>query len=395
MKTERELLAERDALMTQARDLNALAETETRDLSVEEQAAWDKLQADIQTLDSRIARARFVEAVPPQRPGVAPVVLRNPRGDTFASSLKSYLRMGIVPEGLRDLASDEGISIRASNNTDMNVGTAADGGYVDPTGMYNGVIAKRTESDLATKLGVRNIPGKGTTVNVPYDNETDGEFIVTSEAGSFDQDAPAIGQAAMTLLLYSKYITLSHQLLEDEDARLMDFLTDWIARGMAKTRNALLLTEVAASGTSLKTTATATAIAAGEPEAVVLNDTVGDYLDDTKSVAWVMKPSTFGAIAVITGNPRLYAENPGGSLGREILGYPVHFSTKAGAMTAGLKSAYFGNWNFVGMREGAGFTLLRDPYSAATTGQVKLWMYFRCVFKVLQPSAIGYLIQHT
>ena len=103
MKTERELLAERDALMTQARDLNALAETEPRDLSVEEQAAWDKLQADIQTLDSRIARARFVEAVPPQRPGVAPVVLRNPRGDTFASSLKSYLRMGIVPEGLRGL----------------------------------------------------------------------------------------------------------------------------------------------------------------------------------------------------------------------------------------------------------------------------------------------------
>ena len=43
----------------------------------------------------------------------------------------------------------------------------------------------------------------------------------------------------------------------------------------------------------------------------------------------------------------------------------------------------------------SGFTLLRDPYSAASTGQVKLWMHFRTVFKVLQPSAIGYLIQHT
>lgn len=395
MKTERELLAERDALMTQARDLNALAETETRELTAEEQVTWDKLQADIAAMDKRIERSRFVAAVPPQRPSGAPPVLHNGRGDTFASNLKAYLRFNEVPEGLRGLLSDEGIAIRASNNTDMNTGTAADGGYVDPTGMYNGVIAKRSESDLATKLGVRNIPGKGTTVNVPYDNETDGEFIVTSEAGSFDQDAPAIGQAAMTLLLYSKYITLSHQLLEDEDARLMDFLTDWVARGMAKTRNSLLLTEVAASGTSLKTTASATAIAAGEPEAVVLNDTVGDYLDDTPSCAWVMKPSTYGAIAAITGNPRMYAENPGGKLGREILGYPVHYSTKTGAMTAGLKSAYFGNWNFVGLREAPGFTLLRDPYSAAGTGQVKLWMYFRVVFKVLQPSAIGYLIQHT
>ena len=52
------------------------------------------------------------------------------------------------------------------------------------------------------------IPGKGTTVNVPYDNETDGEFVSTGEGSGFDQDAPAIGQAAMTLVKYSKYITL-------------------------------------------------------------------------------------------------------------------------------------------------------------------------------------------
>ena len=39
--------------------------------------------------------------------------------------------------------------------TDMNIGTNADGLYIDPTGLYNQVIAKRTEASLPTKLGVR------------------------------------------------------------------------------------------------------------------------------------------------------------------------------------------------------------------------------------------------
>lgn len=394
MKTERELLSERDALLTQARTLNTLAETENREFTAEEQVTWDKLEADIAAKDKAIARSRILGVIPPQRPtGVAPVVLKNPRGDSFASNFRHYLRFGDVPEELRPHFGEEGVNIRASNNTDMNIGTNADGLYIDPSGLYNQVIAKRTEASLPSKLGVAMIPGKGTTVNVPYDNETDGEFVSTGEATGFDQDAPAIGQAAMTLVKYSKYITLSVELLEDEDANLMAFLADWIARAQAKTYNQLLLAEVASAGTSYKTAASATAIVAGELETVLYNDTIGGYLDDAGSLAWVSKPSTYGAIKSILGDPRLYGDIA--SQGRQIMGYPAYFSVKAGAMTAGLKPVYFGNWHFVGQREAPGFTMLRDPYSAASTGQVKLWMYFRTVFKVLQPAAVGYLIMHT
>jgi HK97 family phage major capsid protein len=193
---------------------------------------------------------------------------------------------------------------------------------------------------------------------------------------------------------YSKYIILSQELLEDEDSSLMAFLTDWVARGQAKTYNQLLLAEVAANGTLYKTAASATAIVAGELEATMYNDTIGGYLDDAGSLAWVMKPSTYGAIKSILGDARLYGDEAVAS-GRQIMGYPAYFSVKAGAMTAGLKPVYFGNWHFVGQREAPGFTMLRDPYSAANLGQVKLWMYFRTVFKALQPAAVGYLAQHT
>lgn len=329
--------------------------------------------------------------------GAAPAHLQNGLGDTFSKAFRAYARTGDKGAVRPWMQGNEIVFKNASNNTDMNIGTGADGGFVDPTTLYQQVIAKRTEMSLPERLGVMRIPGVGTTVNVPYDNEGDGEFISTAEGAAFDQDAPAIGQAQMTLVKYSKYITLSDELLNDEDAGLMPFLMDWVARGQAKTLNSLLLTEVAASGTSYKTTASATAIAAGEPEAVALNDTLADYLDDAGSIAWVMRGSTYGAIQSITGNPRLYAETNGGgaALRPPLLGYPVFFSNKAAAIASTAKSAYFGNWNYVGWREAPGFTMLRDPYSAAGTGQVKLWMYFRTVFKVLQPDAVGYLLQKT
>jgi HK97 family phage major capsid protein len=166
---------------------------------------------------------------------------------------------------------------------------------------------------------------------------------------------------------------------------------------MAKTMNQLLITEAGTTGTLYKTTAASAAVAAGELEPVVLNDTVGDYLEDGPSVAWVMRPSTFAAIAVLTGSNRMYAPFVAGSgvSGRELLGYPVHFSQKPAAIATTAKVAYFGNWRFMGWREAPAFTLLRDPYSAAGTGQVKMWMYFRTVFKQLQAGAIGYLKMKT
>jgi len=390
----RDLLAQRSTALEEARLLNDLAENEDRDLTDDEQTQWDDIQQKIAGLDKRLERAKKLEAAPQ-----APAVIKR-RGDNFNAALGAYLREGDTG-GVKDMLVREGgstgVEIRASNNTDMNIGTAADGGDLVPTGFYNQIIARRSEISLPERLGVRRIPGVGTTVDVPVDNEADGEFITKAEAAAFDQDAPAVTKISMTLVKYTKYITISDELLQDNDANLLAFLSEWVARGQAKTMNDLLLTEVATDGTAFKTTASATAVAAGELEATALNDNVGDYLDDGGSVNWVMRPSTYSAIAAIQGNPFVYGPTPvgGGVRGRELLGYPVHFSNKAAAIASTAKTVYFGNWNFVGWREGPGFTLLRDPYSAASTGQIKLWMYFRTDFEVLQAAAIGYMKQKT
>ena len=316
-------------------------------------------------------------------------------GDNFQKAYTHWIKSGDMG-GIKHMATihngQEAVSLKASNDTDMNIGTAADGGNAVPTGHFNDIIARRDEMALWNMLGVRNIPGVGTTVNVPIDAEDDGEFIATNEAAANDRDAPALGTVAMTLAKYTKRVELSDELLQDEESRLLPFIADFVGRGMAKTHNSLLLAEVDTNGTEFKEFAVSS-IADGDLEDIEGNDDLGAYLEDS-SVGWVMRNSVLSAIRQITASgPRPYREfsTEGPSVRqRELLGYPVYRSNKASAMGANNNSVYFGNWFYVGVRNEPEFVVLRDPYSAATTGQLRLHYYFRTVYKVLQAEAIGF-----
>lgn len=388
MPNARELRQLRAQRLESAAALVEAAEKENRGLTPEETAVYDGHVLEADSLMTRVERLEKLATVQSEivtpgqlRGNGAPVYIKRP-GDNEVRAWAHWMRTGDA-SGIREY--------RASNDTDMNIGTDADGGYAVPTGHYQGIIARRDEMMLTAKLGLRQITGKGTTVNVPVDNEDDGEFVSTNEAAAYDRDAPALDQKAMTLVKYTKKIELSNELLEDEDSKVMAFLDDFVGRGMAKTHNALLLTEVAANGTALKTFASATVIAVDELEPITYNDNLEAYLDDSKSVSWVMKRSVHGEIALLDdANTRRYADNQMGGPGASLLGFPVAYSAKSGATTASAKSVYFGNWNYVGFREGQGFTVIRDPYTLAHLGQIRFVYAFRADYAVLQSEAIGY-----
>jgi HK97 family phage major capsid protein len=363
-------------------------DTPAEDVETMSEQNFEALAADIAEI-----KAALSKPVNPVVPVAAPAVLTMGLGDTEAKALAAWYKRGDIGGVKHMLESDGSISLaglKASNNTDMNIGTAADGGDLVPTGHYQGIIARRNEGMLTSSLRIMAIPGKGTTVNVPVDNEADGEFVSTNEAATYDTDAPAVAKVAMTLVKYTKQIQLSVELLEDEDSQLMAFLNDFVGRGLAKTHNSLLLTE-AANGTKLADF-DATAIAAGKLETMVGNTVLDPYLDDSGSVAWVMQPSTKWAINAVLGNARIYAgaENVPARRGGDLLGYPVYTSAKAPALATGTKSVFFGNWAYMGFREAPGLTVLRDPYTLAASGQIRLVYAFRTVYKVLQATAIGY-----
>ncbi len=353
-------------------------------------------EQNFESLAAQLAeiKAALAQPVNPVIPvATAPVVLKTGLGDTEVKALTAWYKRGDIG-GVRHLMESDGSialsAVKASNDTDMNVGTAADGGDAVPTGHYQGIIARRNEGMLTNQLRIMTIPGKGTTVNVPVDNEADGEFVATTEVSAYDRDAPAITKAAMTLLKYSKKVELSVELLEDEDSNLLAFLNDFVGRGLAKTHNALLLAE-AANGTKMADFAN-TSIAAGKMEEIVGYAGLDPYLDDAGSVGWIMKPSTKWAINSIVTTDRFYTgqENVPPRRGGDLLGYPVYTSDKTAAIGTGNKSVFFGNWGYMGFREAPGLTVLRDPYTLAATGQIRFIYMFRAVYKVLQAGAIGY-----
>jgi HK97 family phage major capsid protein len=281
MKTVKELRQERAEKIAGMTRLNVAAEGEERDLTEAEKVEYDGLKTAAALLAERIARLEEAQELEEdvtrsqgtkaqgETRGKAPAYNKMPLGDSETRAFAHWIKTG-DDGGIREL--------RASNATDMNIGTAADGQYLVPTGHYNQVIARRDEAMLANQIGVMNIPGQGTTVNVPVDNEADGEFVSTNEASEFDLDAPATAQVAMTLVKYTKQIKISYELLEDEDAKLLSFLSDFVGRGMAKTHNSLLLTEARAGGTAALTLDSASTIGDGEPVELLYKQPA-EYLD--------------------------------------------------------------------------------------------------------------------
>lgn len=392
-------------------------EAQDRDFTPEEQAQYDGLVAEAKQLGARIERMDAQAAMngaitAPLRSAGMPAKLNIPRGDNEVTALAHFVRTGDKGGLSHLMQADEtgraGITLQvptahqwnnggiraAAVDSTMNITTAADGANIVPTGFVNRVAMRKNEMMLAEKLGLERVPGKGTTVNYPVEGADPEDFAATNEQAdnhsvAYERDAGVTNLKAFTLAKKTRKVELTEELLEDNDVDLMNYIGNRIGRQIAQTHNGMLLTEVAANGTALKTFAAAAAIAAGEPEDIVFNDALSYYMEDESgAIAWVMRPTTFGNIASITGSDRLYAQTPGGSFQKELLGYRVHYSQKVAATAASAKDVYFGVWNQVGYREAPELRFINDPYTV--DGLVILKYSFRAVYGVLQAAAVGY-----
>lgn len=405
MKLKRqELLRKQAELRRQADEIGEKAE-----LVVEDTETLAELRRQYEEIDGQIAQVEFWEQEQTRSASVAeaPTVMRGPRGDNEGNAWRAYLRDG-DRGGLRHLfqSGDEGgrpqlvlnvpsqretrmyIETRAVTDSTMNITTAGDGKNIVPTTLVGQIALRKNERMLAERLGCRRVPGVGTTVNFPYESADPDVFGTTSEqsdahGNSYERAAYQTALKAFTLVKYTRKIELTEEMLEDTGVDLMGFIADKIAREIAGTHNTVLVAEVEANGTSLKSFASNSAIAAGELEQIVGNDTLGAYLEDAVDVHWVMRTSTHWAINAITGDARMY--NP---LMPGLLGYDVAYSNKVDAIAASAKSVLFGDWNYMGYREAPDLRFIQDPYTV--DGIVVLKYSFRAVYGILQAGAIGY-----
>lgn len=374
-----ELLAEGEELLRANR---------TRSLSPREESRMEWVSTRAQQLiddaESAERREGFVEVARPMSARYYPA--HGSTRDNLTALEARYIRTG-----------DPGVlaELRVSNATDMNIGTPQDGGYAVPTGHFQDIVAKLRPKALYAQLGLLDVPGRGTTVNVPIDNSAnDGAFVATSEGGTFDLDAPALGQQPMTLVTWTKQVVFSIQLLNDEDSKLMDFVNTYISDGMAATLNSLLVTEVLSSGTAAVTAASPTTIAATDVPKL-LYSLKSEYVGE--NTWWLMNRTTEGAIRGLSGNAFQFAPTPAGRTGpsSELFGVPVATSSYMPVPAASAKTVVIGNFSKMGIRLAPSLRILNDPYTLGHLGQVRLLCFFMADIEVLISEAFKYLTMST
>lgn len=398
-------------------DMRALHDSVTdRTFNEDEERRYNDMKAQVASFDASIARAEELETLtastrsnPGEQPrNQAPAHNRGARGDNEANAWRAYLRDGdrgglthLVRPGEERGERPQIVLVvptqretrmlleeRAVVDSTMNITTAADGGNLVPTTLVGQVALRKNERMLAERLGCQRVPGIGTTVDYPIEKADPEDFAATAEqtdahGNNYERGAFQTDKKQFTLTKKTRRVELTEEMLEDTGVDLMAFIADKIAREIARTHNGQLVTEVEANGTSLKSFASNSAIAAGELEAVVGNDALGFYLEDAMDVHWLMRSSTHWGIKSITGDSRLYAGMDAG-----LLGYDVQHSNKVDAIGAGGKSVMFGDWNYMGYRESPEIRFIQDPYTV--DGMVVLKYSFRACYGILQAGAIGY-----
>jgi HK97 family phage major capsid protein len=394
----RELKNQRATLISQARAMLEVADKEDRDLTAEEQTQYNATMGQIDTLKARIDRADQLAALEGQmeeqepRKNSAPTGFNFNRktglGDTELKATAFYVKHGDRGALGRFAAEQITDFMATSNDTDMNVATAADGGVLVPTGHFQGIVAKKNETALYGVLGVTPYNGlKGTTAYVPIETGSANVFVSTAEStGAVDRDAPVLDRAALTIVHMTKSIEITNDLREMEDSAMMAFLENYIGRALAMTHNSALVTEALASGTSVALGAQ-TAATVGDPETLDGN-LAAEYSDNAN---FVMKKATLTSYRkLISTGPFLYQQTPAGALSPRRLGeFDVYLSSFVPAIGSGLKSSILGDFSYMGMRE-TPLSFLYDPYSLAGTSRVRLHYRTSMVYKVTNADAILY-----
>jgi HK97 family phage major capsid protein/HK97 family phage prohead protease len=370
--------------------LDGLANTEKRAMTNDEQGEYDTAIEEHRRLSESATRAETLSR------------LAGDGGENDESAGKDYSRRNVNILGDREAQEQRAlgsymrtgdpralVQLRASNAVDMAEGAVATGGAAVPVGMHNRIIAKAGNYSLLEKLGLTKIPGKGKDVGVPAElaSGTVNPFVKTNEKAAKDKDSPSLDKITMTLEKFTKVVPLTTELMEDEDANLLDFIEDYVARAMADTINTLIVTAAlkttAPAGFAILPLTTAGAAANVTDLGQLYWGLREPYADRGK---FVMRRATEGAYAMLQGQPFVMQGTPAGGM-HSFFGAPIYNVIDVPALALNAKAAIFADWSYMGYREGASIGFIRDPYSRVLENIVQFIYEFRFVAQVLQPEA--------
>jgi len=212
------MIAARATAWEEGKRLLDAADAEKRELTAEESQSWERITADLDAKDKRIAelgdlaeREKRAAELAEQYPSVAqPVEEREAKPDT---------------DVIRRMAAGELRSFDfTSEKRDLTKGTATAGGNTVPTGFYGQLVEHMVAASAIRQTNVTVLTtDSGQDIQIPKTTAFSSAAII-GEGSTVTESDPAFGQVTLGAFKYGFSVQISSELEQDTGVDLAGFL---------------------------------------------------------------------------------------------------------------------------------------------------------------------------
>jgi HK97 family phage major capsid protein len=308
-------------------------------------------------------------------------------------AFKSWMGTGQANSGL--IRPDSSFNNIPAAKAAWNVTDGATGGYLVPDPLYNQIIAKRNIASWVRQVPCQYFETPADHILVPREDTSMTDFVLTAEAGSYNENEGNVAQKDLILYKYTKLTKVSEEFLMYNGTNWESWFANALGRAVAGTENTIYTTGtgtsepegIVAGATVANTTATTDVILPSELAALI--GYLGEGYNVPAECAMLMANVTKWYLKGITGNNFNFVSTPQDG---DFFSYPAVVNDDLEAYTtASAKCIVFGNMTHYAVAEKPGMIVQRNPYLYQATGQIGI---FASIFRgggVLQGEAFYYL----
>lgn len=358
-------------------------------------------------IDAALAALKTEPSTTPPGGIVAPNHNKTPRGDNAFKAFDWYLKTGDA-SGIRT-----GEAYQEFLKTDYHLieGTQYQGQEAVPTEVYAGIVEKRATASFGRSGNAMIVPAASNAVVIPIEKASPQAMgIHTADAATAftTLTQQPIDKLAATIYMFTYNLPYHLTLLDDAAFDIEGWGTRHIARAIVRTENTYMTMgtgsgqpQGAIYGSTLGVTAAAAAAVTAAEVNSLFYKIPAQYQDN---VVWAMLTATHGAVRGLSGNPFYFVGNGGSNGGagqggaQPNAGWLVDPRSRVftpegvDALAASKKPIFAGNLNAgYAIVDRKGLTVLRDPYSEASSGNVNLWFHTRWSAGVIDADALYHI----
>lgn len=357
----------RDARLStweQAKVIAERADAEKRQFTAEEQASWDKANADISAYDARMksildaeSRAAETEARmaelerAPKNPGApAPQVEGADASDELRSFLNGETRALEFKPGKNAFA-----TAMAEYRTGLVKGTPTAGGDVVPTSFYNQLVQHLIVNSAIMQAGATVLnTTSGETIQIPKTTSHNTAALV-AEQGAIGESDPVFGQASLGAYKYANLIGVSYELTQDTGVDLNGYLAQHAGASLgnafgadAVTGNGTNKPSGVVTGATLGVTGGTGVVGAFTSDNLIdlFYSVIAPYRAST-ACHWMMNDASLAVARKFKSTTQEYIWQPSYQIGAPdtILGKPVLTDPNIATTALSAKSVLFGDFS--------------------------------------------------